>query len=374
MIRALHLAYEDPAAPGAGGGSVRTQEINRRLASTGEFDITVVAAAFPGAARRREDGFDVTHIGTPRAGKMAAQLTYFAAIPRLLHATGARYDLVVEDFGAPFSTIGAPKFTATPVVGVVQWLFARSKAQQYKLPFHLVEAAGLRTHRTLIAVSSGMAQELTARAPRAEVHTVLNGLSDDVLARPAYDGQRADFLYLGRLERAQKGLDLLLEAYARVAAAVPQQLLLAGNGPDRQWLERRVDELHLRLRVVFLGHVPPTERFDLLEKADLVVMPSRYESFGMVAAEAAATRTPVAAFDIACLRDLVPPQLLVPAYDVGAYARLLGELAADAPRRRELGDDGAKVAATLSWDGLAAQQAAIYRGAATRRANSGPKP
>lgn len=51
-MRILHLAYEDPRQPGSDGGSVRTREINRRLAH--DHEITAIVTAFPGARERIE--------------------------------------------------------------------------------------------------------------------------------------------------------------------------------------------------------------------------------------------------------------------------------------------------------------------------------
>ena len=68
--------------------------------------------------------------------------------------------------------------------------------------------------------------------------------------------------------------------------------------------------------------------------ARLTVMPSRFETFGIVAVESHAVGTPVLAFDIDCLREVVPEGtgLLVPAFDVAASAESLVELSADADR------------------------------------------
>jgi hypothetical protein len=117
--------------------------------------------------------------------------------------------------------------------------------------------------------------------------------------------------------------------------------------------------------VRFAGRVPADERFDFLAAADLVVMPSRYESFGMVAAEALAVQTPVVAFDIPCLRALVTERtgVAVAAYDDRALADALIALGNDDARRRRLGEAGPAAVAGLRWDRLAAQQAAVYHAA-----------
>ncbi len=337
---------------------MRTYEVNRVLAE--EFDITVVCARYPGARSRVEEGVRYVHVGLP-VGGFASMLAYFAAIPWAL----ARYpsDLVVEDFAAPFSTVGVPRLTPRPTVGVVQWLFAAEKSKQYHLPFDRIEAAGLATHRHLVAVSDELADELRRRAPQAQVTTVANGLDEGafgVTPRP-----RADLVYLGRLEIAQKGLDLLVESYASAVHRhrIPQRLVLGGDGPDRAKLQALVEDLWIEDRVVFAGRVPADERFRWLASADAVVMPSRFESFGMVAAEALAVGTPVVAFDIPCLRALVTDQVgvVVPAFDVGLLADAIAALALDPDRRARLGSAGPATVAELRWDRLARRQGVVYR-------------
>ena len=355
--RILHLGYEDPRRPGAGGGSVRTHEINRRLAD--RFEITVVCARYRGSRPRVEDGVRYVHVGVV-GGDLVERLAYFAFLPWAL--LRYRSDLVVEDFGAPFSSVAVPWMTPRPVVGVVQWLFAEEKSRQYHLPFALVERAGVRAHRHLIAVSEDLGAVLEGRNPRAEVTVIANGLDAGAFER--YDRPRSDIVYLGRLEIAQKGLDLLLHAYARIADSIGQDLILAGDGPDRDALVELAARLGIADRVRFAGRIPADHRFEWLAGADLVAMPSRYETFGMVAAEALAVATPVVAFDIPCLRALVDDEVgaRVPAFEVEAFADALRSLATDRALRRLLGDTGPDRVTGFNWDDLAAYQSRVYRG------------
>jgi glycogen(starch) synthase len=355
--RVLHLGFEDPRRPGAGGGSVRLYELNRRLAD--KFDITVVCANYRGARPWVEDGVRYTHVGLP-FGYVPSLVTYFLAIPWALWRHSS--DLVVEDFAAPVSSVAVPWMTRRPVVGSVQWLFARHKSKQYRIPFRFVEQIGLRAHRELIAVSSDLGDELRVRNPRAAVAVISNGLGDEAFVTRHHD--RKGTLYLGRLEIAQKGLDMLIDAFSRLPGDVRGELLLAGDGPDEAAVRAMADERGVGDRVRFLGRVPPGERFDLLAQVDLVVMPSRYETFGMVAAESLAVKTPVLAFDINCLRNLVTDGMdgvLVESFNVAAFAEQWSLLLADNDRRRRLGDAGPFAVAGLRWDNLADRQAAVYR-------------
>ena len=127
---------------------MRTHEINRRLVD--EFEITVVCSRYRGCHERTEDGVRYVHVGLV-GSDFTERLAYFAALPWALMRY--RSDLVVEDFGAPFSSVAVPWLTSRPVVGMVQWLFAEEKSIQYHLPFSWVERAGVRAHRRLITVS-----------------------------------------------------------------------------------------------------------------------------------------------------------------------------------------------------------------------------
>ncbi|WP_228980357.1 glycosyltransferase family 4 protein, partial [Streptomyces sp. DH12] len=377
--RVLHLGFEDPRRPGAGGGSVRTHEVNRRLAARG-VEVTVVCARRPGALPEVVDGVRYLPVGPPLGPlarlRFAPELGYFAVLLcglRLLERR-TRPDVVVEDFAAPFSSVCVPWLTRRPVVGVVQWLFARDKACQYRLPFHWVERAGVAAHRTLVAVSDDLADELRRRNPAAAVTSVPNGVDRAAFrARPpgartpsGSGGGRDHLLYLGRLDAAQKGLDLLLRAYAEAAPHVTTDLRIAGDGPDEPALRALADRLGIAHRVHWLGRVEGAARFDLLAGARLVCMPSRYETFGMVAAEALATGTPVLAFDIPCLRALLADDtaVRVPDGDVAAYARALTALARDPARCAALGAAGPASVRHLDWDHVARRQLAAYHEAA----------
>ena len=206
--RVLHLGYEDPKRPGAGGGSVRTYEVNRRLSESIRRS-PWCAPAIGGAAPGPRTGCGTSTSALAAGGDFPSRLAYFAALPWTLFRY--RSDLVVEDFGAPFSTVALPWLTTRPVLGLVQWLFAAEKSRQYHLPFVWVERVGVRSHRRMIAMSSDLADELEARNPRATVTVIANGL--DPGAFETYDCSRSGIAYLGRLEIAQKGLDLLIESY-----------------------------------------------------------------------------------------------------------------------------------------------------------------
>jgi glycosyltransferase involved in cell wall biosynthesis len=365
-LRVLHLGFEDPAMPGAGGGSLRTHEINRRLVADG-MDVTVFTTRFPGCVDRVQDGVSYVHIGRgPSGSRMSRLLGYVLGLPAAVrrHVRNSGADLVVEDFFAPFATMAAPLWTRRPTIGVVQWLQAREKSRQYHLPLHVLERFGVRRHRRLVAVSQDTGEQLLALNPLVEVEVIGNGVDPALFDEPQQAGR--DVVYIGRLEFGGKGLDLLLAAWKLVHERVDGQLVIAGEGHDEARIRREVERLGLADRVRLVGWVRGEEKARLLAGARVVAMPSRMETFGIVAVEAFAAATPVVAFSIPSLREVVPDDagFAVEPFDVAAYAERLAQLGTNADLALTMGSEGRKFAAGYDWDELAARQAGVYRASA----------
>jgi glycogen synthase len=370
-LRVLHLGFEDPLMPGSGGGSVRTREIDRRLAAGG-MEVTVLTTRYPGCVDGEHEGVRYEHVGIGRgANRLTRLLGYLAVLPFAVRRHRDA-DLVVEDFLPPFSSMAVPLWTRRPVIGMVQWLHAREKTRQYKLPFHLVERAAVRTHRRLIAVSDGTAERLTSMNPHASVEVIGNGVEPALFDQPVQLGR--DVLCIGRLELEGKGLDLLLRAWATAHRAVDGDLVIAGAGPDEARARQLVERLGLSSRVHFAGWVSGADKARLLSASRLVVVPSRAETFGIVAVEALAAATPVLAFDIPCLREVVPPDCgrLVPPFDVPTLAAALTDLHADEDLLLAMGAAGRTFAVGYDWDVLARRQAELYRSTVTRPRTDDP--
>ena len=141
--------------------------------------------------------------------------------------------------------------------------------------------------------------------------------------------------FAGRLT-AQKSLWRALEA---VAAVPGVQLVLAGEGPDREALERRARELAIEGRVRFLGPQPRARVVELFRAADATILSSSWENFPHTVVEALAVGTPVLAMEAGGVAEVVQDGvngILVRAGDTRALADAVRRFFADDELRERL--------------------------------------
>ena len=369
-MRILHLGYEDPAQPGSGGGSVRTREVNRRLGR--QHEITVVVAGYPGARPRVEDGVRWEPLW-PHTGHKVDRLAYFASLgPAILRHP---HDLLVEDFGAPFGTGFSPLYTRKPVVACVQWLFAGQMRDKYHLPFDKVEQWGLRLYRDVIVVSEWLSGTFNARMPGARVSVIPNGV--EPAAFTVEPAAPRHLLFVGRLDRLQKGCDLLVEIITRARRLLGDRMppvLVAGDGPDRPFIEEEIQHHGLTDLVRLVGRVEDVPKYQLMADSYAVLMPSRFETFGMVAPEAQASGAPLIAFDVGPLREVAGGggARLVPPFDLDAFAHEIVDLVNNQETLGRLRETGRRWARRYDWDSIARDQEAVYLDVVARRRHSLP--
>jgi glycogen synthase len=185
---------------------------------------------------------------------------------------------------------------------------------------------------------------------------------------------RPRVLFVGRLE-GEKDVATLVRAFARLADR-RAELVLVGDGSDREKLERLARELGIAPRMRITGYVPRPQVAAAFAYADVLAMPSRFEELGTAVLEAMQAGVPVVASDVGGLPEAVGTAgLLVPPGDVGALAGALDRLLADRALRSRLGATGRRRSADYGWDGLAEKVLAVYERAVTgdRPARSGQR-
>ncbi len=172
-------------------------------------------------------------------------------------------------------------------------------------------------------------------------------------------------LLIGRLVY-EKGFQLALEAMPRVIERLPgTRFLVAGSGTHEAELRRQADELGLMEHGTFLGWIGDDVLHSLYPIADVCVVPSIYEPFGLVALEAMASGCPCIVADTGGLREVVPHEEAGPALP-RPRPRGAGRDGDPGARRRVArpppGREGLEHIRRFDWADVAEQTAAVYGG------------
>jgi glycosyltransferase involved in cell wall biosynthesis len=352
-LRVLHVIYDDPQNPWvAGGGAVRVFELYKRLVD--RVDATVASGRFPGAKDETIDGVRYLRLGAEKPYAWS-RVTYAAAANRLLRT--AEYDAAVFDFST-YTPIFMPADRPSGVtVHHVTGPSARDRWGPVLAPALTgLERTMIRRAKRLTATSTATFELLRGIVdPSTPIDLVYAGVPDELfgLARRPEEY----LLYFGRLDVIQKGLDTLLDAVALLVRDRPNlELRMAGRGKDVERVRQQARELGIKGNVRLLGAVDEAERQRLFAGAAVQLMPSRFEGFGMVAAEAMAAGIPLVAAAAGSLPEVVAPPdggVLVPPGDAPALAAAVARLIDDPAARERLSATARVSAERFRWDAVA---------------------
>ena len=174
-------------------------------------------------------------------------------------------------------------------------------------------------------------------------------------------------LFVGRLD-AFKGVTLLMDTFAKVTEALPRaRLVVAGDGDAQQRAEfsAKVFRLGLQESVCWMGTVSHGMMPALYSSADVLLVPSFHETYGLATLEAAACGLPAVAADVDGLRAIVAhgdTGFLVKSRDADLYASFAIELLTDHGLRRRMSNACRRRAEKRSWRTVACELAETYRG------------
>jgi len=319
-------------------------------------------------------------------------------IQRYRNHIGARYDLIhshywlsgrlatlfKEHWHAPvvamFHTLGALKNRVA--------LDAAELEQQIRVD---IERRTMATADRIVAATevdrSHMLEAYTANPRKIAVvpggvNLELFGPGDRQAARRTLGlGPEPTLMFVGRIQRL-KGIDILIRAAAELRNDIGGlRVLIAGGTGDEtgrqpseearelQRLRSLVDELDLSGVVQFIGAVEQPRLAEYYRAADVTVMPSTYESFGLVAVESMACGTPVVASRVGGLATIVRDGengALVPWRDPRLFADRIRPILTDAAHAATLKRGALETAELYSWDAVAERTVSVYDGMLTR--------
>jgi len=208
-----------------------------------------------------------------------------------------------------------------------------------------------------------------------KISVIPNGIDPDDLTAPderELNRLRSEFampeeklvLLIGRLVY-EKGFQLALEAMPKVIERLPStRFLVAGSGTHEAELRRQAEDSGLMEHGTFLGWIGDDVLHSLYRIADVCVVPSIYEPFGLVALESMASGCPCIVADTGGLREVVPHDtagLRFRSRDPEALAEVAIRVLSDDELGRRLVEDGYTHIRSFDWADVAEQTASIYR-------------
>lgn len=265
------------------------------------------------------------------------------------------------------------------------WLSSVVSQQVHSMEWWLAQRAD-----ALITCSEAMRSETAGLFDREpdEITVLHNGIEprrwrvaqadvDAVRARYAPDGSPL-LLYFGRLEY-EKGVHDLIAALPRIRKAHPgTRLLVAGKGTQLDFLVEQARTHRVRRAVQLLGHLSDDELAATLAAVNAVVLPSRYEPFGMVALETAAAGAPLVASTAGGLGEVVRDRVTGLSFtpgDVAGIAAAVREVL-DAPDEAAVRAEAARarLRSEFDWDRITQSTVEVYASARRREPRTIPRP
>jgi len=302
-----------------------------------------------GAARATREVVRYIHRGINLKSARLTNITFIASIPFFIRKISA--DLIIENFHAPTSVSFSPVFTKTPVIALPAMFNAHEFAKKYHFPFHWIEKFGMRFYKYMLPYSINDSVKANKLNPELIYKIVPQGVSKEFFMirhkKPKH------ILFLGRFDIWQKGIDMLIKAYAKVKDQIKYPLVIAGHGPDEKKIRSLIKELSLEKLVKIVGPAYGKKKQKLISEALFVAFPSRHDEYSVWSLEALASGMPLICFDLPESKWLTGKiSLKAKPFDIDQYSQLLLK-ATDAKVISEMRKEARQFAKKYSWEKVA---------------------
>lgn len=375
-------------APYVGGVEILTDRLARSLVSTGHH-VEVWTARTPGDTLAEDEQMDGLRVRRFVFAGPRASLRHMAGWPSRASKTIVQMNkalhqfrpdvLHVQCFGVNgvYAT-GLSGLRRIPLVVTLQGETFMDDDDIYAKSIFLRAGlrVGLRRAQAVTGCSRFTLDDAVTRfgLESSKAQVVFNGVD---LEEVELSGPRSPFdrfvLALGRVEH-RKGFDLLVEAWSGIADRHQNVgLVLAGTGPELLRLRSLVAEKRLENRVYFAGHLSRSEVAAMMHAADVFVMPSRVEAFGIVALEAWRAKTPAIVTANGGTSEFVQDGstgVVIDPTDALSLGHAIDCLLTDADVGRRLAGAAALRLSAFGWDAIRKQYERVYEEALADRRRS----
>jgi 1,2-diacylglycerol 3-alpha-glucosyltransferase len=369
MTIALISEDFDPARAGVG---VHLQNLSRALMARGHELVVITSRRRGEPPRSAGRGLTVYRNLSVRVSGFSHSVTTTRAIRRILERH--RVDVVHEHFLSRMALQARTASTQLRIPGVYTYHMAEEILTS---PLAWCPPLQRRVSTAIIGFcnrfelvtfpSAALADEVRKKHLLVPSLVLGNAIAFPRAPRPTQQpaADRFVVLFVGRLS-PEKNLSMLIRAFATFRARVPfAELWLAGAGPQRQALERLASSAGIASRVRFLGHLSNAELANAYRDADAFVLPSLFETQGMVCIEAMQFGTPLIVSDgIVSCRELVDDGVNGVLFDhtsEDALVRALEQLARDPERRAVMAERSLEKAAAFAVDDVVKAHERMYR-------------
>ena len=368
-------------APRVGGVEILTDRLARSMQRAGH-EVQVWTARTRGDDLREDEWIDGLRVrrfafDAPRAHIATAALWPVRALMTLRRLQAARREfrpelLHVQCFSGNgvYATL-LSVVSRTPMVVTLQGETFGDDQDIYGRSLYLRTGlrVGLRRARRVTACSQYALDDVAARFDPSvrEGRVIFNGIDEAEMHRDDWRPPFDRFVFaLGRVVYG-KGFDLLIQAWSHIAERHPDVgLVIGGDGPDLPRLRSIATDLSLHDRIFFAGGMSKFAVIDAMRDADVFVMPSRAEAFGIVALEAWRAGTPAVVTARGGPSEFIEDGvsgLVVDPLDVNALAERIGRLLGDADLRARLAAAGTAQLGAFGWPEITRQYEEVYESA-----------
>ncbi|PKL68789.1 MAG: glycosyltransferase family 1 protein [Methanobacteriales archaeon HGW-Methanobacteriales-1] len=356
-----------------GGGERRYYEIAKRLVKKGH-QVDVICMKIAGVTNQEEiEGINVHHIGPiidkPPHRSSSNFINFIFAVFKWIMTHN--YDIIDAQAYSPLipAFFGA-KLKKTPIIGTIydvstedddQWIqsskiAALAEKILVRFPYDKIITVSNETKKSLVKYYGVQKNRVSVVYAGVDLELI-----DSVKVNEKYENT---IIFVGRLA-PHKHVDHLLKVVKSLKKEISDiNLLIVGNGVEKENLISMTKEYDLRDNIQFLDNLDYNELMGEMKKSNVLVLPSTREGFGMVLAEANACGIPVVAYASGGVIEVVENGVngyLVEPFDLEKLEVVIDSILKNPLKRNNLGENGRKIVEkSFIWDKIVKDILNIY--------------